>query len=285
MAMSRITNTNPPARGKKLTSADLNTSFTEINNGFPMDAENVRNEGLDQPSFALAGTSGQSGIILIKADEDDNSTPVVVISNDQLGGSSPLTPPTTVQTWTPGVVPFNEDKIIRVYWQFENIVAGINTDPITVDSNGTVWAVWLEWQLSSGGSFEPVPFQSDFGDYLTNTPSPRSRGSSSLTTYASTLVNHVYIRQHSGGGSTDYDFPPARTGYGCWWFKADQNYVIYGLRLRARGLLQNYYNDYNATGLPSRDQNAWRLARAPTPSDHTMTINKSYMAYMIMEEQ
>lgn len=269
--MSRITNTNPPNRGDKLTSTDLNTSFTEVNNAFPMDAENVRNEGLDQPSFALAGTSGQSGIILIKADENDNSVSVIVNANT-VAGAPPKDAPTTVQTWTTGIVPFNQNKIIRVYWQFENVITGSVTTPIAAGTNGTAWAVWLEWQLSSGGAFVPVPFQSDFEDIQI---SPATYGASSLKTYASTFVNHVYIR--SGG----YDFPPARTGYGCWLFKADQNYVIYGLRLRARGLLQPRYNATPVSGDPV---NVWELVDSPA-STHQMTINKSYMAYMIMEEQ
>lgn len=265
--MSRITNTNPPNRGDKLTSTDLNTSFTEVNNAFPMDAENVRNEGLDQPSFALAGTSGQSGIILIKADENDNSVSVIVNANT-VAGAPPFDAPTTVQTWTTGIVPFNQNKIIRVYWQFENVISGISS--IASTTNGISWAVWLEWQLSSGGAFVPVPFQSDFEDIQI---SPATYGASSLKTYASTFVNHTYVR--SGG----YDLPPARTGYGCWLFKADQNYVIYGLRLRARGLLTG---EYNATPVSGDPVNMWRLVQSLAGQ---ITINKSYMAYMIMEEQ
>jgi translation elongation factor P/translation initiation factor 5A len=48
MEMSRITNSNPPKRGEQLTSTELNQVFTEANAAFPMDGDNVRNEGIEQ---------------------------------------------------------------------------------------------------------------------------------------------------------------------------------------------------------------------------------------------
>jgi hypothetical protein len=272
--MSRITNNNPPQRGQKLTSTDLNQVFTDVNNAFPMDGDNVRNEGIDQPAFNLAGTSGKSGIILIAADDDETSTPTVVNANT--ASVPPFDVPVAIQTWSTGIVPFNEDKIIRVYWQFENEIFGSAAQPITADTNATAWAVWLEWQLSSGGAWNPVPFQSDFEDILV---SPAIYGASTLNTYGCTIVNHVYIHQKSG--TTEYDFPPDRTKYGSWWFQADQDYTIYGLRLMCRGLIQNFYN---STPVNPPASNAWKLVLSPV-STHQIIVNASQMAYMIMEEQ
>ena len=81
--MSRITNENPPKRGEQLTSTELNQVFTEANDAFPLDGDNVRNEGIEQPSFNLSGSSGKSSIILIAADDDDNSGSTTVTSNDR----------------------------------------------------------------------------------------------------------------------------------------------------------------------------------------------------------
>ena len=271
--MSRITNDNPPKRGEQLTSTELNQVFTEVNDAFPMDGDNVRNEGIEQPSFNLASTSGKSGIILIAADDDTDTGTTIVPANEAT--SAPYDPATVVHTWST-LITFNTNKIMRVYWQFENVVAGSATTPITADTNATGWAVWLEWQLSSGGSWEPVPNQSDFEDLV---ESPATSGAVTYRTYGSTIVNHVYIHEHSS--STEYDFPPDRTGYGCWWYQAKQNYTIYGLRLKCRGLIQNFYADNPVSG---DDTNAWELVDSPA-STHQITIGASNIAYMIMEEK
>ena len=70
--MSIIKNANPPKRGEKLTSTELNQVFTEVNTAFPMDGDNVRNEGIELPAFTLNSVSGQAGVILICADEDSD---------------------------------------------------------------------------------------------------------------------------------------------------------------------------------------------------------------------
>lgn len=272
--MSRITNSNPPKRGEKLTSTELNQVFTEANAAFPMDGDNVRNEGVDHPAFSLSGKTGQSGIILHKADDDTDTGSVIVPANEE--PVDPFDPAITVHTWSTGIVLFNQDQVIRVYWQFENTVAGSVASPFFAGGNVLAWAVWLEWQLSSGGAFVPVPNQSDFEDIQV---SPDRYGAATNETYGCTLLNHGYVYD-SGSPLPNVDFPPARTGYGCWWYKADQNYTIYGLRLRCRGLMQNFYNSSPVNGNPI---NAWELLESPA-STHQVTIGASNMAYMIMEE-
>ena len=271
--MSRITNNNAPKRGEQLTSTELNQVFTEVNDAFPLDGDNVRNEGIEQPSFDLSDVSGKSGIILIGADDDTDTSTTIVPANVET--NVPYDPATTVHTWSKLIL-FNVNKIMRVYWQFENTVAGLNDTPLAAGVNATAWAVWLEWQLSSGGSWVPVPNQSDFEDIQ---ESPATHGAATYNTYGCTLVNHVYA-QHSGSPAPTIIFPPERTGYGCWWYKADQNYVIYGLRLRCRGLLQNFYANNPVNG---PDTNAWELVESPT-STHQITIGASNIAYIVMEE-
>lgn len=262
--MSRITNDNPPKRGEQLTSTELNQVFTEVNDAFPLDGDNVRNEGIEQPSFNLSSTSGKSGIILIAADDDDDSSNNTIVAN-----TSTITPtdPITVHEWS-FLQTFNTGKILRVYWQFENQITGTNANPLAASINATAWAVWLEWQLSSGGAWDAVPNQGDFDRVTVGEPTSQ--------TYGCTIVNHVYVHKHSG--STRYDFPPDRTGYGCWWYKADQNYTIYGLRLRCRGLIQNDFD--------SSVGNTWLLVGGSGfDTNHEITIGPSNIAYMIMEEK
>ena len=274
--MSLINNTNPPGRGKLLTSADMNLVFTEINNGFPMDAENVRDEGLDQPVFKTASPAngGKSGLILVAADDDTTTSSTVVTANTS--ATSPYLAPSTTQTFATGGVVFSQNNIIRVYWQFNQTTSTTSVStPITADTNATAWAVWLEWQLASGGAWVPVPFQSDFEDIQV---SPQTHGASTLQTYASTLINHVYIVDLSGTPS--YLEEPERSSYGCWWFKADANYVIHGLRLRARGLVQNFYNSTPVSG-PA--VNAWELV--DSSNNYNLTVSRSNISYLIMREQ
>ena len=271
--MSRITNSNPPKRGEQLTSTELNQVFTEANAAFPLDGDNVRNEGIEQPSFNLSGTTGKSGIILIAAADDDETSSTDVPANTKT--NVPYDSPTTVHTWN-FTQAFNSGKIIRVYWQFENTVAGSATTPFFAGGNGVGWAVWLEWQLSSGGSWVPVPNQSDFEDIQV---SAATHGAATYNTYGCTLVNHGYVHD-SGAPAPNVIFPPARTGYGCWWYKADQNYTIYGLRLRCRGLVVNFYNSTPVNGDAT---NAWELVDSPAAT-HQITIGDSNIAYLLMEE-
>tara|TARA_R100000231_G_scaffold604_2_gene1113 strand:+ start:12366 stop:13187 length:822 start_codon:yes stop_codon:yes gene_type:complete len=273
--MSRITNTNPPKRGEKLTSSEINEVFIEVNNAFPLDSDNVRNEGIDQPSFDLNTSHGKSGIILIDADNHDDTSSHIVHANTAV--NIPYDSPTTVNTFNL-VRTFNEGQLLRVYWQFENEVVGSNTTPITLTTNATAWVVWLEWKLSSSGSFEPIPNQSDFEDIQI---SPATHGAATYNTYGCTFVNHAFVYRNPGSPSPNVIFPPARTGYGCWWYQADQNYTIYGLRLQCRGLVQNFYN---STPVNGPNTNAWELVDSPV-STHQITIDHSNLAFLLMEQK
>lgn len=282
MAMSTIDNSNPPGRGKALTSTDLNTSFTEVNNAFPLDGDNVRDEGLDQPVFATYPSSGQSGLILTSADANLESSTKVVNANT--AAAPAFTAPEIIHSWTK-IFQVVQNDIIRVYWQFDHTVAGGTfTFPMSVPfspdyPNVTAWVVWLEWQLG-GTTWSPVPNQSDFEDEIITTPSSRY-GSSSLKTYATTFVNHAYLYLDTSGPVIKNVTQPARSGYGSWCFQADANYNVTGLRLKARGLVQNFYNSTPATGSPV---NSWELVASPAAT-YTFTINKSYLAYMVMRDR
>lgn len=265
--MSIIKNANPPKRGEKLTSTELNQVFTEVNTAFPMDGDNVRNEGIELPAFTLNSVSGQAGVILIGADEDSDSGVTTVDGNASTVVGN-VSPPTTVHTWN-FTQPFDAGKIIRVYWQFENQIVGSVSTPVQPTYNALSWAVWLEWQLESGGAWDTVPNQSDFSSVTVS--------QNTVLTFGCTIVNHVYVRTDGSGGAL-YDFPPPRTGYGCWWYKADQNYTIYGLRLRCRGPIINRYNSTN-------NYNGWLLLGGSSyPANHKIIIAESNIAYMVMEE-
>ncbi len=67
--MALIKNTTVK-RGDKLTSAELNQQFTDVNSGFPMNGDTVRNEGVDYMAVdtGSSGTStGKNGLVLVDA--------------------------------------------------------------------------------------------------------------------------------------------------------------------------------------------------------------------------
>tara|TARA_R100000664_G_scaffold9048_1_gene15055 strand:+ start:13502 stop:14332 length:831 start_codon:yes stop_codon:yes gene_type:complete len=276
--MSRITNSNPPTRGDKLTSTDLNQMFTDVNNAFELDGENVRNEGLDQPVFSLNSGHGKSGIILVAAASNEYTTPVTVNANT--ASSPPFDAAVTVQEWTV-VQPVVTGNIIRVYWQFdfENTVSS-NAPVNSTTNNGCVWAVWLEYQLSSGGAWEAVENQNDFDVPIDGASpgSPSVWGNPTQYAYGCTIYNHAFVREHSS--STTIDTPPHRTAYGCWWYAPSSDITIYGLRLQCRGLLSQRY----VTTAGFVQGNAWALKTVSSGTQNT-TINKSYVTYLVMREQ
>jgi len=276
--MSRITNSNPPSRGDKLTTTDLNQMFTEANSAFVLDGDNVRNEGLDQPVFNLNASHGKSGIILVGAASNEVTTPVTVNANT---ASSPtFDAAVTVHQWTV-VQPVAVDEIIRVYWQFDFTNTVSNNAPVnSTTNNGCVWAVWLEYQLESSGAWLPVANQNDFDVPIDGSSpgSPSVWGNPTQYAYGCTIYNHAFVREHSS--STTIDTPPHRTAYGCWWYKPSSGITIYGLRLQCRGLLSQRH----VTTAGFVQGNAWALKTVSSGTQQT-TINKSYVAYLVMREQ
>jgi hypothetical protein len=279
VAMSRITNADPIKRGSSYTSTQLNQQFTEVNAAFPMDGDNVRNEGIDQPSFDLNNSHGKSGIILVAAASDNNTTSVTASANTATG--SPFDAPVTIQTWTV-VQPVTTTDLIRVYWQFDYQTVVNNSAPVSLqDKNSCVWAVWLEYQSSFGGSWEAVPNQGDFDQGIAGSPgSLTSYGTHTSQGYGCTIVPHALVLYDTVTSNTKvYTNTVPATGYGDWIYAPDSNITIYGLRLRMRGLLDQKYD--SVLGPP---QNSWRLLTTSS-GVQTNTVSRSYMAYLVMREQ
>ena len=275
--MSKITNTNPPQRGEKLTTTDMNQVFTEANGAFPLDGDNVRNEGLDQPVFSLNSGHGKSAIILVGAGSNQATTPVTVNANT--AASPAFDPAVTIQTWAV-VQPVTTEDMIRVYWQFDYQNTANSVAPVNIDTNnGCVWAVWLEYQLSSGGAWTAVENQYDFDAPIDGTiGSPTAYGAPTKFCYGCTIYSHALV--YNNGGVLRVDSIPHRTGYGQWWLAPSSNITIYGLRLQCRGLLDQRY----ITAVGFTQGNAWHLKTVSSGVQQT-TINKSYVSYMVMREQ
>jgi len=279
--MSRITNADPIKRGSSYTSTQLNQQFTEVNAAFPMDGDNVRNEGIDQPSFDLNNSHGKSGIILVAADSNDDTTPVTASANTATG--TPFDAPVTIQTWTV-VQPVTSSDLIRVYWQFDYQTVANDSAPVNVQgNNGCVWAIWLEYQSSFGGSWQAVPNQGDFEQGIAGSPgSITSFGTHTSQGYGCTIVPHtvvLYDPLYSAVNNPRVLDTHPSTGYGDWIYAPDSNITIYGLRLRIRGLLDQKYD--SVTGSP---QNSWRLLTTSS-GVQTNTVSRSHMAYLVMREQ
>lgn len=272
--MSRITNADPIKRGSALSSTQLNQQFTEVNAAFPMDGDNVRNEGLDQPAFDTHPTTGKSGVILVAAASDSQSTPVTATANAAL---DPSDSPFTIQTWTV-VQPVTTADVIRVYWQFDYQTVANDLAPVNIpDNNGCVWAIWLEYQDSFGGSWQAVPNQGDFEQGISGSPgSLTAWGTYTSQGYACTIVPHTVVLHDS---STQVLVTHPSSGYGDWIYCPPSNITIYGLRLRIRGLLDQKYDA--VVGNPS---NAWKLLLTSS-GVQTNTVSRSDMSYLVMRKQ
>lgn len=273
--MSRIKNADPIKRGSSLSSTQINQQFTEVNAAFPMDGDNVRNEGIDQPVWDLNNGHGKSGIILVAADSDNNTTPVTVTANTAAVTSPD--PADVIQTWTV-VQPVTTADVIRVYWQFDyKTTADSSITTGTNPKNGMVWAVWLEYK-DSGGSWNPVPNQGDFASQVSGI----TFGSYTSQTYGCTLVSHAVVLYDPLYAPADnprvLDTYP-QTGYGDWIYSPPSNLTIYGLRLMSRGLLSQGYDS-----LVGPSQNTWILDRN-TGFPQINIISRSYMAYLVMRKQ
>ena len=276
--MSRIKNADPIKRGSSLSSTQINQQFTEVNAAFPMDGDNVRNEGIDQPVWDLNNGHGKSGIILVAADKNDNTTPVTATANSAL---DPESAPFTIQTWTL-VQPVTTADVIRVYWQFDYQTVVSDSYPVaTIGKNGCVWGIWLEYQDTFGGSWQSVPNQGDFANAISGTPgSPTAWGSHTYNTYGCTIVPHALVlHDASYGGTKVWTNPVPHTGYGDWIYTPPSNITIYGLRLQIRGLLDRKFD--SVIGSPS---NAWRLL-VTSSGVQTNTVSRSHMAYLVMRKQ
>ncbi len=273
--MSRITNADPIKRGSSYTSTQLNQQFTEVNAAFPMDGDNVRNEGIDQPVFDLNNSHGKSGIILVAAASDNNTTPVTVTANTSAVSSPDAAD--VIQTWNV-LQPITTTDLIRVYWQFDYTTTANDDSPVNSnDKNGCVWAVWLEYK-DSGGSWHTVPNQGDFASQVSGS----TFGSYTSQSYACTLVPHTVVLYDSlytpANNPRVLDTYPS-TGYGDWIYSPPSNLTIYGLRLMGRGLLSQAYDS-----LVGPSQNTWILLRNINFPQINI-ISRSHIAYLVMRKQ
>ena len=115
--MSIIEN-NGIKRGDLLTSTAINAEFAAVNSAFPMDGDNVRSEGLDQPVFDTNPNSGQSGIILKKAETFTlRSAQLTITSNTNADSAVPIA--ATEVGAQSVVITAQPTDVLRVYWNYD----------------------------------------------------------------------------------------------------------------------------------------------------------------------
>lgn len=274
--MSIINTDTMPKRGSLLKSADLNEVYTDINDGFPLDGDNVRNEGLALPQFDTYAQSGESGIILKKAEHfgEGHSPSVVVRGNEQ--PTSPFDPPQLVQDEAVLIVLADQD-ILRVYFQIQAEVSGSAASPISSTSNDYFWVFWLEWQLAPAGSWTPVSSnvhnQTDYDDILI---SPATYGGYTEDSIAAIFVNHCYIYTPS-----NVVFPNERGHCGNFYLLENTGgRTIYGLRIMGKGLMRGGY----VSGGVTKDGNAAFITASPALT-HQIAVSNSDISYVQMRNK
>lgn len=272
--MSVIKNTGIK-RGDKLTSTALNAEFTAANAAFTMDADNFRNEALDQAAFDTSSSNGKSGIILKQANQFTSFAGTVTIqANTNAEDATPVAATQIAGNYI-STITAEQNDILRVYWQYEFNTTGNNSaNPIGVDRQHLCWAVWLEWQLSSGGAFTPVTGQSDLDNAITIAAGTRY-GDTTANMKATSLDYHaIQFRENSGNQSV---YPGNRMGYGQYFYKFTSNTTVYGFRVMARGIYEPVYS----TGSSS---NAIKITQAAGVV-HTFVVYDAQLSYLLMRNE
>ena len=286
--MSVIKNTGIK-RGDKLTSTALNAEFTAVNTAFTMDADNFRTEGLDQPAFNLNATSGKSTIILKQAGSStliasSGATVVVEANENAVASSAAATQLGIFNNSGAAFIIAEQNDILRVYWQHQHFTQAITAKSLPYDAlkSNNCWAIWLEWQLSSGGAWAQVPGQSDMETNYTGTSG--GYGAKTQDLKATEIVYHS-LNYHIGSGTINQlqSFPTQRMGYGQYYYKFTSNTTIYGLRLMCKGIYQTIYATTPSSNILMISQAD--APTAPATTNNTISIDDLELSYILMKDE
>lgn len=274
--MSKINADTLPKRGAELSSTDLNEVYTDINDGFPLDSNNLRNEALALPQFDTNGKNGKSGIVLKYSGYYGKSHGAGTIVRANEATTFPYDAPQLIHE-EPVVIPLADGDVLRVYLQLDALVSQSNTSPFSIASNDFFWVFWLEWQLSVGGAWTPVEGQSDYEDIII---SPATYGGMTRDSNAAIFVNACLIHTHSS--STDIDFPPRRGHCGQYFLLENTGgRSIFGLRIMGRGLMRG---GYASSVVNPPDGNCAFITISP-PSQHQITVYNSDITYLVQRSE
>jgi hypothetical protein len=274
--MSVIKNTEIK-RGDKLTSTALNAEFAAVNTAFTMDADNFRTESIDQPAFDTNSAHGRSGIILKAAQTFStiNSGTLTINANTNADSVAPQAA-TEIGAETVAIVAKQND-IFRVYWQYDfNTEGNSSTDPYDADLLGWNWAIWLEWQLSSGGAFTPVTGQGDLDNAITVGGATKY---GDLTSNLKACSIDYHGINYDSGSADVVVYPGRRNGYGQYFYKFTSDTTIYGLRLMVRGLYEPIY---------ATTSNALKSLQASTSGGshvHKFVLYRADLSYLLMRNE
>jgi hypothetical protein len=263
--MSIVTN-NQVQQGDKITSSDLNSSFTDLNNGFPMDGVNFGRNSFDSAHFSGSFSDGESGLVLVNITKS-NSYQQHIIPDWQIGDTIFKQVLINLNFSTPKTI--SQNDIIRTYW---NLLAytnstTLNSAPFTSETGSLCWVVWLEWDIGNG--FVAVPDQSHMQTTISNV----YHGGRFDSLHACTLIQHAFIYEGIGNAVEIETRNGNESFYGSWFYKADQTITLQGLRLVGRGL---FYPNY--TGNPVENY----LMIAPSSGAHECQVNQSELIFMLL---
>ena len=270
-------------RGDKLTATDLNAEFAAVNTGFPMNEDNVRNEGVDYKAFDTGGSgssTGKNGVILVDANGfvlQTSGTSTIVRENTSVASD------TAVGDKTGLSISAVAGDILRVYWQAQVTTSTTSSGYPTGTSGIHSTACWvhrLQWQINGSGSYVDVPGQSDLNQTI---DASGNKGTIMDETIASALVNSAIYHKNGSGTPTLID-PAIRTSYGSYYYKFTGSTTINAFRIVARGLFMPIYVA-SGGGNPaySEDKNCLQLLTVSTAQQ--ITFNQVDLNYLLMRSE
>ena len=263
-------------RGDKLTASDLNAEFTAVNTAFPIDGDNVRNEGVDYRviNTGNSGTStGKNGLVLVDA---NGYTLQSAGSSTIVREHATVTSATSLGEKTGLSITAVSGDILRVYWQSQITTTAQAGLPVGTGIRSTAcWVYWLQWQIDGSGSWVDVPGQSNMDTVI---DAGGNKGSTMSETIASSLVNASIW--YSVGGGTIIN-PGPRSSYGSWQYKFTGNVTINAFRLVARGLFLPIYIA-SGGGNPAYSEDKNCLILQTTGTAQQIEFNQIDLNYLLM---
>ena len=262
-------------RGDLLKSAELNAEFTAVNSGFPMNGDNVRNEGVDYMAGDTLPATGKNGLVLVAADK----------WTIHASGASAL-----VREYPTGIIEYIGEQtglsisavagdILRVYWQAQ--VTTTANAPLPSGATGiystACWAHWLEWDVGAG--YVQVPGQSGMNETI----ALAQIGAPMDQTLATSLV-HACIYYKSGGSSAIIN-PGARCSYGSYFYKFTGGVTIAKFRIACRGVFLPKYNPVaGGTSAEFEDRNCLLLDSVGAGAQQ-IVFNQLDLKFLLMRSE
>lgn len=263
--MSRIVQV-PVEPNDPIEAADLNSRFNAFNQPGALNAANLRDAAIDLAHFKTSDFMCRlSASANIGKNDLFHAAPVSVASytgatyptphpvQDGAGNTTPLTFGLTGWTVTP-------NEIMRVYWDLSvrprysgtpwanvgslgYLTLAPGGAPHVVATNGTCWAAWLEWDITSNAlaNWVAVTNQGNWSSQFGGRYGEKLNATTATTAIPAWIQHVLSAEQGTIGAGSRVDHRHFWRGVsGTYYLMPASNVTIYGIRVVLAGLFHPY---------------------------------------------